>query len=353
MWQRKIDEWCDKLDYRSAYDCRPNLAKRQLARVAGHRAFAYTPDSTLEMLVQPTTNRICAITCLLLAMALWGSSFVALKFAFAEMPPLWVIFSRMALGSLVFLCAWRWRGHLEYRAGDWKYLLGLAICEPCLYFVFEAIALQNTSASQAGMITAMLPLMVAVGAFVFLRERITRAALAGFALAVIGVIWLSLTGETSEHAPAPLLGNFFEFLAMLCAMGYILTLKYLSSRYSAFWLTAMQSFVGAVFFLPLAVLSAPFPETVSTAGIWAVIYLGLLVTVGAYGLYNYAVSHIPANQAAAFINLIPIFTLLLAVMLLGETLNTQQILGSTLVFVGVVLSQWRNSTAPVAAGVLD
>ena len=302
--------------------------------------------------MQQTKNRAQAIGCLLVATALWGSSFVALKFAFAELPPLWVIFGRMALGSLVFLCAWRWRGQLDYRAGDWKYLLGLTICEPCLYFVFEAIALQNTSASQAGMITALLPLLVAVGAFVFLRERITRASLAGFVLAVIGVLWLSLTGETNAHAPAPLLGNFFEFLAMLCAMGYILTLKYLSSRYSAFLLTAMQSFVGAVFFLPLAVLSAPFPNTISMAGIGAVVYLGLLVTVGAYGLYNYAVSQIPANQAAAFINLIPIFTLLLAVLLLGESLNTQQILGATLVFVGVGLSQWRAAT-PVTAGILD
>ena len=302
--------------------------------------------------MQQTKNRAQAIGCLLVATALWGSSFVALKFAFAELPPLWVIFGRMALGSIVFLCAWRWRGEFEYRAGDWKYLLGLAICEPCLYFVFEAIALQNTSASQAGMITALLPLMVAVGAFVFLRERITRASLAGFVLAVIGVLWLSLTGETNAHAPAPLLGNFFEFLAMLCAMGYILTLKYLSSRYSAFLLTAMQSFVGAVFFLPLAVLSAPFPNTISMAGIGAVVYLGLLVTVGAYGLYNYAVSQMPANQAAAFINLIPIFSLLLAVLLLGESLNTQQILGATLVFVGVGLSQWR-ATTPVTAGILD
>ena len=117
-------------------------------------------------------------------------------------------------------------------------------------------------------------------------------------------------------------------------------------------LLAIMLFIGAVFFLPLAALSAPFPSTISMAGMGAVIYLGLLVTVGAYGLYNYAVSQIPANQAAAFINLIPIFTLLLAVLLLGESLNTQQILGATLVFVGVGLSQWR-ATTPVTAGILD
>ena len=303
--------------------------------------------------MQQTKSRVQAMACLVVAMALWGSSFIALKLAFAELPPLWVIFGRMALGSVVFLCAWRWRGQLNYRAGDWKYLLGLAICEPCVYFIFEAIALQNTSASQAGMITALLPLMVAVGAFVFLHERITRASLAGFLLAVIGVVWLSLGGKVDTHAPAPLLGNFFEFLAMLCAMVYTLTLKYLSTRYSTFLLTAMQSFVGAVFFLPVAAWSAPFPTTISLAGLVAVVYLGLVVTVGAYGLYNFAVSRLQASQASAFINLIPLFTLLLAVLLLGESLTIQQLLGCVLVFSGVALSQWRGAPPQVTAGILD
>lgn len=305
------------------------------------------------MRVLQTKARAQAMGCLVVAMALWGSSFIALKIAFAELPPMWVIFARMALGSLVFLAAWRWRGRLDYRAGDWKYLLGLAVCEPCLYFVCEALALKNTSASQAGMITALLPLLVAMGAFVFLRERISRTCLAGFLLAVVGVVWLSLAGEADDHAPAPLLGNFLEFLAMLCAMGYILTLKYLSERYSTFLLTAMQSFVGALFFLPLAMWSAPLPQSISPTALTAVLYLGLAVTVGAYGLYNFAVSRLPASQASAFVNLIPLFTLIFAVLLLGERLNFQQICAAGLVFVGVALSQWRAPTPPVAAGVLD
>ena len=298
------------------------------------------------------SERVQVIGCLVLAMALWGSSFIALKLAFSELPPLWVIFGRMALGSLVFLLAWRWRGQMRYQAGDWKYLLVLAVCEPCLYFIFEALALQNTSAAQAGMITALMPLLVAMGAFVFLRERISRTTLLGFLLAVAGAVWLSLAGEADAHAPAPLLGNFYEFLAMLCAMVYTLLLKVLSERYSAFLLTAMQAFVGSLFFLPVALWSAPLPQTVSAQGLWAVVYLGLIVTVGAYGLYNYAVSRVPASQASGFINLIPVFTLLFAVLLLGERLAGQQLLGAALVFVGLALSQWRRPT-PLVAGVLD
>ncbi|MDO9625398.1 MAG: DMT family transporter [Pseudomonas sp.] len=297
-------------------------------------------------------GRRVAVICLVVAMALWGSSFIALKVAFAELPAMWVIFGRMALGSLVFLLAWRWRGRMHYRQGDWKYLLGLAACEPCLYFLFEALALQHTSASQAGMVTALLPLLVAVGAFIFLHERITRTTLAGFLLALIGAVWLSLAGSADEHAPNPLLGNFYELLAMLCAMGYTLLLKHLSARYSPFLLTAMVAFVGTLFFLPLALLGEPLPAQVSPLGLAAVAYLGVLVTVGAYGLYNFGVSRLPASQASGFTNLIPVFTLAFAMLLLGERLNGMQLLAALLVFSGVALSQWRNAT-PQPAGVLD
>ncbi|MDH4607061.1 DMT family transporter [Pseudomonas sp. BN102] len=297
-------------------------------------------------------GRLVAVACLVLAMALWGSSFIALKLAFREVAPHWVIFARMALGSLVFLLAWRWRGELDYRPGDWKYLLGLAACEPCLYFIFEALALQHTSASQAGMITALLPLLVAVGAFALLHERITRSTLAGFLLAVVGAVWLSLAGESDAYGPQPLLGNFYEFVAMLCATGYTLLLKHLSARYSAFFLTAMQAFIGSLFFLPLAWVTSPLPGSVSVLGVGALLYLGTVVTVGAYGLYNFGVSRLPASQATGFINLIPVFTLVFAWSFLGERLTAMQLLAAGLVFVGVALSQWR-STAPVPAGVLD
>lgn len=297
-------------------------------------------------------SRPFALACLVLAMALWGSSFIALKLAFAEWPAMWVIFARMAIGSLIFLAAWRWRGRMEYRRGDWKYLVGLAVCEPCLYFVCESFALQYTSAAQAGMITALLPLLVAVGAFLLLHERVARNTWAGFALAVLGALWLTLAGEPDQHAPQPLLGNFFELLAMVCATGYTLLLKHLSARYSPFILTAMQAFIGSVFFLPLAAVGSGLPPAPSGQGLFALVYLGSVVTVGAYGLYNFGVSRLPASQATGFINLIPVFTLVFAWLLLGERLNAQQLLAAALVFAGVALSQWRSAT-PAPAGVLD
>ncbi|NLC70102.1 MAG: DMT family transporter [Desulfuromonadaceae bacterium] len=283
---------------------------------------------------------------LVLAMLLWASSFIALKLAFQFYHPMWVIFGRMAVASLVFLFWLPLFRTIRFRRQDLPILAGMALCEPCLYFLLEAKALENTSASQAGLITTLMPLMVAVGAALVFKERLTKRALAGFVVAIAGAGLLSVGGVATASAPNPLLGNLCEFLAMICATGYTLLLKRLSSYYSPFFLTAFQAFVGSFFFFPFLFL----PGTVAPAGFspvsaFAVVYLGVFVTLGAYGLFNYAVSLIPAGQAAAFVNLIPVLTLLLAWLILGEHLTLIQYLAGGLVFCGVFLSQERVSEA--------
>lgn len=282
-----------------------------------------------------------------LAMVLWASSFVALKVAFRDIDPLVVIFGRMLVACLCFLPLLPRIRRFEYRRGDWRWLLLMSVFEPCLYFIFEAEALLRTSAAQAGMITAVLPLLVALLARVLLTEHVSRATLQGALVAATGVIWLSAAGEVDEHAPAPMLGNFLQFLAMVCSAGYVLTVKYLSQRYSPWLLTAMQAGVGSLFFFPVLF----FPSTAldwppSTPSILAVIYLGGVVTLGAYGLYNYGTSRIPVNQSSAFVNLIPVFAALFGVLLLGERLTPWQWPACALVLVGVWVGQRRRKAEP-------
>ncbi|MFO6364333.1 EamA family transporter, partial [Pseudomonas aeruginosa] len=116
---------------------------------------------------------------------------------------------------------------------------------------------------------------------------------------------------------------------------------------------ARRPLVGTLFFLPLALASADLPSQPSALGIQAVVYLGVVVTVGAYGLYNFGVGRLPASQASGFINLIPVFTLVFASLFLGETLNGPQMLAAGLVFIGVAISQWRSAPPPPPAGVLN
>ncbi len=288
---------------------------------------------------------------LFLAMILWASSFIALKLAFEAYDPLVVIFGRMAVGSLASLFLFRAMKGNVWRKGDLKYIGFMILCEPCLYFLFEAKALENTSASQAGMVTAILPLMVAVAASVFLRERVTRKTLAGFFVAISGVCLLSAGGAPTEQAPHPVWGNFLEVLAMACATAYTVTLKKLTERYRPFFLTALQACAGSVFYLPVLLLSGTtLPTEFVPVPFFSIIYLGVFVTLGAYGLYNFGVSRVPASQASAFVNLIPVFTVFLGWLILGERFTLVQYSASFLVFAGVFLSQGRLSETAVPPG---
>jgi drug/metabolite transporter (DMT)-like permease len=278
--------------------------------------------------------------CLVLAMILWASTFVALKLAFRFYDPMVVIFGRMAVASLLAVFFPFVFKNIRFRMKDMKFIVFMVICEPCFYFIFEAKALVYTSAAQAGMITSMMPLMVAIGAWLILKEKLTLKTCLGFAVAVTGALWLSFASKSSQHGPNPLLGNFLEFMAMVCASGYTLSLKKLTNHYSPIFLTFIQAFAGAVFFFPALFLpGTQLPLQVEPVPIFAILYLGSAVTLGAYGLYNYGVSKIPASQATAFVNLIPVFSLIMSAAILGERFSTIQYTASILVLVGVILSQ--------------
>lgn len=296
----------------------------------------------------PLPHRLVPHLALLTAMAVWSTTYVALRVALTGLTPLQTMAGRMLVASLVFLPLWprlfrdlRRRGHLGA-------LLLMGFCEPCCYFLFETHALRLTTASQAGMVVSLLPLIVAVAAFFALKERAGARVWLGFCLAVAGVVWLSLAAAPAENALDPVLGNALEALAMLCAAGYTVIARRLSPLYSPMQITAAQSGLGMLFFCLLALV---LPESASRLSLgldlpqwapWAcVLYLGGCVTFAGYGLYNFGVSRLSAGQAAAYTNLIPVFTLFFGVSLLNEVFLPSQYLASTLVIAGVLLSQWR------------
>lgn len=277
---------------------------------------------------------------LIFAMFLWASTFIALKLAFKIYDPMVVIFGRMMVASLCVFFFPKVLKNVKLRAKDLKLLAIMVICEPCFYFVFEAKALVYTSAAQAGMITTMMPLLTAIGAWLILKEDISIKTGIGFAVSVSGALWLSFVSSSSEHGSNPLLGNFLEFMAMVCATGYALCLKKLTERYSPWFLTFMQAFSGALFFFPVLFFpGTTLPTQFEPVPVLAVLYLGAGVTLGAYGLYSLGVSRIPASQATAFINLIPVFTLIMSSIVLGERFTGIQYMASFIVFFGVVLTQ--------------
>ena len=283
---------------------------------------------------------LIGILFLLTAMLTWASSFIALKAAIGPIGPMSVVFGRMVIASLCFVYFIPQFKKLPFTKKDVKYILLLTLFEPCFYFIFEAKALQLTTASQAGMITSMMPMMTAIAAGFVLKEKITPKVLIGSFLAVIGAIWLSLGAQSSEHASNPLLGNSLEFCAMVCGTWYAISVRYLSQKFSALFLTAVQAFVGSIFFAPLAGYEY---LTTSMHMSWEVFgwmaYLGVVVTLGGYGMFNLALSRIEAARASVFVNLIPVFTVFLAYFFLNEVLSPTEMMASMVIFSGIIITQ--------------
>ncbi|MBN2628082.1 MAG: DMT family transporter [Spirochaetales bacterium] len=284
-------------------------------------------------------HRGWAYAALVLAMILWGSSFVALKIAYRGFHPMFIMTLRLFLSSLFFLPFIKGLGR-SYRKEDLKWLILMALYEPCLYFSFEAEALRYTTASQAGMICSLLPILVAVPSVLFLREKVSLPMIGGFALAVGGSVWLSLVSEGSENGPNPLLGNTLEFAAMIFATFYTVSVRKLSARYSAVSLTAVQAFVGTPFFFVRMMLAKDaIPASFSLGPFMAILFLALFVSTLAYLCYAYGIQKTSASTAVIFINLIPVITLTASIAVLGERITPVQISASALILGGVILGQ--------------
>lgn len=277
----------------------------------------------------------------LVATVLWGGAYIAMKFALQSFHPISMIFFRLFIASCISLPFLPLlKRNQTYTKGDWRIFLVLVLCEPCLYFLFEGYALRYTSASQAGMLVATFPVFVGVFAFFLLKEKISRIGWVGCFIAICGAVWLSMGAVADEHAPQPLLGNFLQVCAMLFAALYAICVRRLSKNYNAFFITAVQAWGGTLFFFPtlfMPGLGVPFDAPL--VGWLGVLYLGLGVSLGAYGLYNFSIIRMPVPKASMYMNLIPVFTLFFGMVILGERLTLVQWLASALVLGGVIISQ--------------
>lgn len=283
---------------------------------------------------------LIGIFSLIFAMFIWGSSFIALKIAMKDLGEFTVLFFRMLIASLCFVYFIKRFSKYSFEKSDIKYMLLLCIFEPSLYFIFEIKALTYTSVSQAGMITSLMPIITAMGAGYFLKELVSRQLLFGSVVAMIGAIWLSVQGSVTFGAPNPMLGNFLELCAMACGAAYTILARHLIEKYPALFITAIQAFAGAIFFFPFFIYEYMTRDIVFTQNsVISLVYLGVVVTLAGYGLYNYALTKIEASKAAMYINLIPIFTMILAFFILKEELSIEELIASVTILSGVIISQ--------------
>ena len=278
-----------------------------------------------------------------LAMFFWGITFVWYKIAFESYRPYEIVFMRLLLASLILMIVMLFSKNWQKPQGkDLYHFMLVAFFEPFLYFMGEANGMQYVSSSLGSIIIATIPIFAAVGAWLFLKEKLNAYVFIGIFLSILGVVIMSLgAGEID----ATLKGIAFLAIAIVGAVGYGISVRPLTLRYSTLSIVAYQSFFGAVFFLPFFVIKdgshfAAIEHT--TRGLLTVAGMSLFASIGAFALYTDVIRVLGVAKANIFTNLIPVFTVVLAFFILGDAIGIRVILGLGLVLLGLILSQKKS-----------
>lgn len=287
------------------------------------------------------SRRSVALVTLVVLMVVWGSTFVITKAVAKDIAPMMLAALRFLIAAVVLLpYAWlkgNWRS--LPKPMPWGALLGMALTGIAAFTIAFNYALVYGSASQGALIYALLPAAVAIAAVVFLQERMSKKRIAGIALSIVGVGLVALDGESDNASPQPLLGAIWMVGAVVSWAAYTVFAKRLADADQAVTI-ALVSLFGTLMIAPLAAIElsqspwqAPSPQA------WlGVIFLGVAASALAYIAYGYALRELDASLVGAFINLDPIVGVLTAVVFLGETLHSGQMLGGAIALAGMWLA---------------
>ena len=275
----------------------------------------------------------------------FGLSFVATKYALRGYEPLLIALLRFSLAGGILWVVWRFRrGPERVSRGELGRLAALGFISLTVYFSFENLGIARTSASEAAILIATIPLFVVILNAFTLRERNTARQWAGIALSFAGIAALVLLGGRvaggGGAGGGSLTGNLLVLAASLSAGAYsILARRLLVSR-PALFVTTFQNLFGALFMLPLALAEAALvgvrhPTPRATGGL---LFLTVVCSITAFLLLNYAFRFIPASRVAVFINLTPLVAVAGAYTLLGERFTPGQAVAAVVVVAGVWLT---------------
>ena len=277
---------------------------------------------------------------------LWGTAWVATRFALESFDPTaaaaWRGLGAAALLGIAIVAgvgggeARRWRALSRGQA--WR-LLALGALGGLIFVTGMNIAIQRTGATVAAFVAGLYPVLAAGGAPLVLRERTRRAALAGIAVAIVGVWLLAGVDLTASHVDGIVVG----LVAAAAFAAYLL----LTRRWAGPWhlpaaLISWSVFatlgVGAA---ALELLRAPgglLPPGLQIGAVLAVAWLAVPSGALAHLLVIGSLRRLPAQESSAYLLLNPLTAAVLAAPLLGERMTPAQLLGAACVLAGIGLA---------------
>ncbi|MGE5507331.1 MAG: DMT family transporter [Chitinophagales bacterium] len=306
--------------------------------------------------LHPPTGRpagkLGGILCVLGAVAIWGPTYVATKIVLSEMRPFLLVFVRFLL-STVFLAplAWTtWRRLPAKPRLPLGKLAAMGLTGAALYYALQNAGQTYVTAVEASLFSALLPAITAVVAWLLVRERLGLWGLGGVALAVAGVVFMTIGSSSGQGGLSLSLTGYLLLLggdvswAVFTIIGQEVNAS-LPAAIVAFFNIAW----GTLFVLPLTLYDlagAGWPHVSLLS--WAMIaFLGLGGSGLTFILWNHGLKTLSPGEATTLTNLVPFLGAASGSLVLKEPLTWAHLWGALLV-VGGVLLVTRPSQRPQA-----
>lgn len=271
----------------------------------------------------------------LVSVVFWGQSFIATRIALQGLSPVAVVTLRHGTGAAV-LAGWllaRGRPVLPARS-DLLLSAGLGVILG-VHLLIQTTGLLYTSAINTGWIIAFIPVTIALGARIFMGQRMPLLAWVGTAVGLLGV--LGVTTSPPEAFTRARWGDMLQLTSCFTWTAYTLISAGPVARNGALSVTGVAMGVAAL----INAAAVPF------FGVWAgpltlevglaVVFLGLLCSGVAYACWNLALEKDGATRTGAMLYFEPFVTLATAVTVLSESVTVNALLGGPVVLLGVWL----------------
>jgi len=272
----------------------------------------------------------------------WAGNAIVARSIAGEVPPIALAFWRWTVAAaLIAPLAWpHLRRDMPVMLRSWPRMLLLATLGIAVFNTLLYLAAQSTTALNLVMLQTTMPIMVVVASFLLFGETVTGRQAAGIAASLAGALVLVSHGDPAVLAHLDF--NRGDLWMLAAIVSYAVYTALLRLRPAVHGLSfAFATFaIGAVLLLPVYIgetlLGKALPVTATS--VLAIGYVAVFASILAYLAYNRVVALLGANTAGLTVHLVPVFGVVLAVLLLGETLHLHHGLGIALIASGLWLA---------------
>ena len=287
--------------------------------------------------VRLTAPVLIAITVTILA---WASAFIVIRGTGPYFTGGALALGRLVIGAvllgIVVLIGRRW---VKPTGREWLLLLGFGVLWFGVYNVALNIAEHTLDAGTTAMIVNIGPVLIALGAGLFLREGIPKWLAIGAGVAFLGVV---LIGVSTGGAILDASGIVWALVAAVTYAAGVLFQKPVLKRLPNAQVTWLGATIGMVACLPFSGELVRDIQTAPTGAILGMVYLGAIPTALAFSTWAYALSKVPAGQLGVSTYIVPPLAIVLGFFVFAEVPTVVAVIGGVITLVGVALSRRRS-----------